>query len=96
MILVAGGTKGGSGKTTIATTVAIMRAAEGRDVLLIDADDQETASDFTMSVIFLSRVMRHVSIATWVYILACDGKGARAPGGHGTSNSPGDHYHGSS
>jgi chromosome partitioning protein len=48
MILVAGGTKGGSGKTTIATTFAIMRAAEDRDVLLIDADDQETASDFTM------------------------------------------------
>jgi chromosome partitioning protein len=48
MILVAGGTKGGSGKTTIATTLAIMRAAEGHDVLLIDADDQETASDFTV------------------------------------------------
>jgi chromosome partitioning protein len=48
MILVAGGTKGGSGKSTVATTLAIMRAAEGRDVLLIDADDQETASDFTM------------------------------------------------
>jgi chromosome partitioning protein len=48
MILVAGGTKGGSGKTTIATTLAIMRAAEGRDVLLIDADDQETVSDFTI------------------------------------------------
>jgi chromosome partitioning protein len=48
MILVAGGTKGGSGKTTFATTLAIMRAAEGRDVLLIDADDQETASDFTI------------------------------------------------
>lgn len=48
MILVAGGTKGGSGKTTIAMTLAIMRAAAGRDVLLIDADDQETASDFTV------------------------------------------------
>jgi chromosome partitioning protein len=48
MILVAGGTKGGSGKTTIATILAIMRAAEGHDVLLIDADDQETASDFTI------------------------------------------------
>jgi chromosome partitioning protein len=48
MILVAGGTKGGSGKTTIATTLTIMRTAVGRDVLLIDADDQETASDFTI------------------------------------------------
>src|SRR5262249_26104320 len=48
MIVIAGGTKGGSGKTTIATNLAIMRAAQGRDVLLIDADDQETASDFTV------------------------------------------------
>src|SRR5690349_8442522 len=48
MILVTGGTKGGSGKTTIATNLAIMRAAQGHDVLLIDADDQETASDFTI------------------------------------------------
>ena len=48
MILIAGGTKGGSGKTTIATNLAVMRAAQGRDVLLIDADDQETASDFTI------------------------------------------------
>jgi len=47
MIIVAGGTKGGSGKTTVATNLAIMRAASGRDVLLIDADDQETSTDFT-------------------------------------------------
>lgn len=47
MIIVAGGIKGGSGKTTVATHLAVMRALEGRDVLLIDADDQETATDFT-------------------------------------------------
>jgi chromosome partitioning protein len=47
MILVAGGIKGGSGKTTVATNLAIMRALQGCDVLLIDADDQETATDFT-------------------------------------------------
>ena len=40
--------KGGSGKTTIATNLVVMRAAAGHDVLLIDADDQETASDFTI------------------------------------------------
>ncbi len=47
MIVVAGGIKGGSGKTTVATNLAIIRAAQGRDVLLIDADDQETSTDFT-------------------------------------------------
>ena len=48
MIVVVGGIKGGSGKTTIATNLAVMRALDGSDVLLIDADDQETASDFTI------------------------------------------------
>lgn len=47
MITVIGGTKGGSGKSTIATNLAVMLAASGRDVLLVDADDQETSMDFT-------------------------------------------------
>lgn len=47
MIVVCGGIKGGSGKTTATTNLAIIRAAQGRDVLLIDADDQETSFDFT-------------------------------------------------
>jgi chromosome partitioning protein len=46
MILVTGGIKGGSGKTTVAINLAVMRARAGFDVLLIDADDQESASDF--------------------------------------------------
>jgi chromosome partitioning protein len=48
MIIVVGGIKGGSGKTTVATNLAVIRSGEGHDVLLIDADDQETATDFTI------------------------------------------------
>ena len=47
MIIIAGGIKGGSGKTTVATNLAVIRAGQGNDVLLVDADDQETATDFT-------------------------------------------------
>ena len=46
MIVVCGGIKGGSGKTTVATNLAAMRAHTGKDILLVDADDQESASDF--------------------------------------------------
>lgn len=48
MIIVVGGIKGGSGKTTVATNLAIIRSGEGKDVLLVDADDQETSTDFTI------------------------------------------------
>ena len=48
MIIVVGGIKGGSGKTTVATNLAVIRAKDGADVLLVDADDQETATDFTV------------------------------------------------
>ena len=48
MIVVVGGIKGGSGKTTVATHLAILGAHAGWNVLLIDADDQETATDFTV------------------------------------------------
>ena len=48
MILTIGGIKGGSGKTTVATNLACIAAGQHLDVLLVDADDQETASDFTV------------------------------------------------
>lgn len=47
MILAVGNTKGGVGKTTIAINLAIMRATVGRDVLLVDGDEQGTATSFT-------------------------------------------------
>lgn len=48
MIYVIGGIKGGSGKSTIATNLAVLMAKEFKDILLIDADDQQSASDFTV------------------------------------------------
>jgi chromosome partitioning protein len=47
VIIAVGGTKGGTGKSTVATNLVVMLAAAGRDVLLVDADEQATASDFT-------------------------------------------------
>lgn len=44
MIVVIGGQKGGTGKTTIAVNLAAMRAAEGRDILLFDMDEQLTST----------------------------------------------------
>ena len=46
MILVVGSTKGGVGKSTITTNLAIIRASMGHDVLVIDADMQTSAADF--------------------------------------------------
>lgn len=46
MILVIGGIKGGTGKTTIATNLAVLGAHLGKRVLLVDADEQESASDW--------------------------------------------------
>lgn len=47
MIFTVGGIKGGTGKTTISTNLAVWLSRHGADVLLVDADEQESASDFT-------------------------------------------------
>ena len=46
MIVVVGHAKGGVAKTSLALALAIRRASQGRDVLLVDADEQQTASKF--------------------------------------------------
>jgi chromosome partitioning protein len=47
VIIAVGGTKGGTGKSTVSTNIVVMLARAGRDVLLVDADEQGTAGDFT-------------------------------------------------
>lgn len=47
MIITIGGIKGGTGKTTVSTNLSVWLALTGADVLLVDADEQESASDFT-------------------------------------------------
>jgi chromosome partitioning protein len=48
MIIVVGGIKGGSGKTTIATNLTVIRSQEGKKVLLVDADEQKSASSWSL------------------------------------------------
>jgi chromosome partitioning protein len=47
-IVLFGGEKGGTGKTTLATNMAAMLALAGKDVLLLDTDRQGTASFWAM------------------------------------------------
>ena len=46
MILLLGGEKGGTGKSTVAVNLAVWLARQGTDVVLIDTDLQRTASHF--------------------------------------------------
>lgn len=48
MIFTTGGIKGGSGKTTLATNLAVYLSGKGRDVLFVDADDQGSAHEFSV------------------------------------------------
>lgn len=44
MIVLVGGEKGGAGKSTLASNLAVVMASRGVDVMLLDADPQGTAS----------------------------------------------------
>jgi chromosome partitioning protein len=44
LIILFGGEKGGTGKSTLATNLAVWLAHQGKDVLLVDTDRQLTAS----------------------------------------------------
>ncbi len=47
MILTIGGVKGGTGKTTLATNLVVYRSIQGKDILLIDGDEQKTSLYFS-------------------------------------------------
>lgn len=47
MITVFGGVKGGSGKTTLSTNLCVIQAFSGKKVLLVDADEQQSARDWS-------------------------------------------------
>ena len=49
MVVLIGGEKGGTGKTTIATNLAALQALAGYDVLLVDTDSQGSASYWASS-----------------------------------------------
>ena len=43
MIVVVGGIKGGTGKSTVSTNLTVLRSSLGKRVLLVDADDQQSS-----------------------------------------------------
>ncbi len=46
MILLLGGEKGGTGKSTMATNLAVAHLKNGKDVILVDADKQASSADW--------------------------------------------------
>lgn len=47
MVIVIGGIKGGSGKTTLSTNLCVLRALSGEKILLVDTDEQKSSSEWT-------------------------------------------------
>jgi len=47
MVIVVGGIKGGSGKTTLSTNLCVLKALSGQKILLVDTDQQKSSSEWT-------------------------------------------------
>ena len=47
MVIVFGGIKGGSGKTTLSTNLCVLKALSGQKILLVDTDQQRSSSEWT-------------------------------------------------
>lgn len=71
MILVVGGIKGGSGKSTIAVNLAVARASKHK-VLLVDGDDQESTSDW-----YAERKSSYPNLSPNLDFMRVSGKSAR-------------------
>ncbi|KJB90841.1 AAA family ATPase [Skermanella aerolata] len=72
MILVVGGIKGGVGKSTLASNLAVLAARDGKDVLLVDGDSQETTMTWAAA-----RGDREAVSTDRVTTVALVGKGVR-------------------
>ena len=46
MVIVVGGIKGGSGKTTLSTNLCVLKALSGQKILLVDTDQQRSSSEW--------------------------------------------------
>lgn len=46
MVIVIGGIKGGSGKTTLSTNLCVLRSLSGQKILLVDTDEQRSSSEW--------------------------------------------------
>jgi chromosome partitioning protein len=72
MIILIGGEKGGTGKTTIATNLAAIRAIKGHDVLLVDTDKQGSASAWSDMRDLVGVEIRVPNVQKFGYNLATD------------------------
>lgn len=71
MLIVVGGIKGGSGKTTIATNLCQMRASTGKKVLLVDADEQRSSYDWSTQRDEWGRSLKTIKFNYAIFTTVC-------------------------